>query len=119
MTTVLLKTHVNAHAADVFAALLRQEQRDRELAFGTNIIRWSQRVDASPGALTISVEQIDGDFDRYRGRWHVAAARNGCDVRFELEFGFGVPIYDRIVEPMVAQVIESSAQLSIHTPPTE
>ncbi|MFC4535785.1 SRPBCC family protein [Sphaerisporangium dianthi] len=84
------------------------------LPFRGGTVRWRQyeqafpaRADASSPAPGIAFEQVDGDFATLSGTWHVVADPGGasCQVLFEARFDLGVPMYDRVVEPLLARVI--------------
>ncbi|MFC7386075.1 SRPBCC family protein [Sphaerisporangium rhizosphaerae] len=84
------------------------------LPFRGGTVRWRQRewtpaapADVSSAAPGIAFEQVDGDFAALSGAWNLLPGPDdaSCEVGFEARFDLGVPMYDRVVEPLLARVL--------------
>jgi hypothetical protein len=78
------------------------------IRFRDGLIRWQQRDDCDPRALTIGFGQTAGDFGSWRGSWRVSAIPEGCHIVFEARFDIGVPMLGQLVEPCAGQVVARS-----------
>ena len=63
-------------------------------------------VRASAGSAHDRLHQVAGDdFSDITGQWRISPAAGGCEILFEATYDLGVPIYDRIVDPLVEKVL--------------
>ncbi len=75
------------------------------IRFRDGLIRWQQRDECDPRALTIRFGQTTGDFGSWHGSWRVTAMPEGCRIVFEARYDIGVPMFGQLVEPCAGQVV--------------
>jgi ribosome-associated toxin RatA of RatAB toxin-antitoxin module len=79
--------------------------RDWQVRFGNGRISWTERMDSPTSDGRLEFAATDGDFRAFHGSWHVTETPDGSLVRFQASIDLGVPIFDRIVEPLVARLL--------------
>ncbi|GIH09816.1 hypothetical protein Rhe02_78830 [Rhizocola hellebori] len=105
MRTIRVTAHAAASSDEAFDAIAALGDHWR-VAFRGREIRWAQRCEPAPDRRAITFTQTDGgDFRDLTGTWQISPATGGCEVRFEATFDVGVPIYDRILDPIVEKVL--------------
>ena len=79
-----------------------------DLAIGYKMLRetYSSRINLGAAPLTVTVHQAKGPFRHLFNRWIFEDTASGCDVHFELQFEFAVPLLRRIIQPMMNRVVE-------------
>ena len=79
-----------------------------DLAIGYKMLRetYSSRIELGADPLTVTVYQAKGPFRHLFNQWVFEDAKTGCDVHFELQFEFAVPLLRRIIEPIMSRVVE-------------
>jgi ribosome-associated toxin RatA of RatAB toxin-antitoxin module len=101
------------------------------VSFRDGVLRWSEEDRRDDRRLTLDFDQVEGDFESFSGSWSVAGAEDGCTVRFDAAFDFGMPsigamldplaeaaIYDNVVQ-MLAGVFGDSIQVTSMAPAAE
>ncbi len=83
-------------------------QMTAELVVAYKFLRetYSSQIDLSTKPLSVTVNQAKGPFRHLFNRWQFVDTPDGCEVQFELQFKFGVPILQRIIQPMMGKVVE-------------
>jgi Polyketide cyclase / dehydrase and lipid transport len=78
-----------------------------EVYFRNGLLTWSERDVYFDEDCVLKFEQLDGDFDQFRGSWTVLDGAQSGEVRllFAAFFDFGVPSLDPIVSPVAARVL--------------
>lgn len=76
-----------------------------EVNFRNGILRWTERDELDDDALTAGFDQIEGDFQEFRGRWTVAPDNGGSIVRFEATFDLGIPSLARLLDPVAQRTL--------------
>jgi ribosome-associated toxin RatA of RatAB toxin-antitoxin module len=79
---------------------------DWEVYFRSGPLRWSEVDYLQPERRRITFEQIEGDFEAFRGRWQVTAQGSGCLIEFEVDFDFGIPSLAGVLEPIATKVLK-------------
>jgi hypothetical protein len=81
-----------------------------EVYFRNGLLVWSERDFYFDDDHVLKFEQIDGDFDEFRGSWTVLDSAETGEVRllFEAFFDFGVPSLESIVSPVAARVLSQT-----------
>lgn len=79
-----------------------------ELHFRSGLLRWTERERFAPGELRLEFEQIEGDFERFAGRWQLQPSDPGTRVYFRAEFDFGIPSMEGILDPIAERVIRET-----------
>ena len=74
-------------------------QLDAEAAVTFTFLRekFATRVRRDSNAPAIEVNLLYGPFRRLRNRWGFAPHPDGCEVTFEIDFEFKVPMLDRLL----------------------
>ncbi|MFI5778775.1 type II toxin-antitoxin system RatA family toxin [Nocardia sp. NPDC051570] len=79
---------------------------DWEVYFRNGPLRWSEVDYFQPEQRRITFEQIEGDFEAFRGRWQVTEQGIGCRIEFEVAFDFGIPSLEGVLEPIATKVLK-------------
>lgn len=84
-----------------------------ELHFRSGLLRWTEQDRFDTEALQIAFEQEDGDFDTFEGKW--ALTQDGADVvvHFEVDFDFGIPSLEGILDPIAERVIKETVAWAV------
>ena len=79
-----------------------------DLAIGYKMLRetYSSRIELGASPLSVMVRQAKGPFRHLFNQWVFEDTETGCEVRFELQFEFAVPLLRRIIQPMMNRVVE-------------
>jgi hypothetical protein len=102
-------------------------------------VRWPPREEVFPERPGIVFEQVDGDLARLSGAWRFLPEPGGpadasdasdvsgtpgtpgtpksgggsCEVTFELRFDLGVPLWNRVIDPVLARALTRAAEAVI------
>lgn len=79
-----------------------------DILFRNGPLRWAEVDYIQAATRTIIFEQTSGDFDVFRGSWHVEPAASGCTVKFETTFDFGIPSLAGVLEPIASKVLKEA-----------
>lgn len=79
-----------------------------ELHFRSGLLRWTEDERFLRDELRVEFEQDDGDFDTFSGHWALSRRPDGCDLRFEADFDFGIPSLEGILDPIAERVIKET-----------
>ena len=105
MRTIRVQTRAAATADDAFEALMGLDSRWC-VPFRGRAICWAVRNEPGSDRRAIAFTHAAGDDLRdITGAWRISSAPDGCEVVFEATFDVGVPIYDRILDPLVEKVL--------------
>ncbi|MFH8489216.1 type II toxin-antitoxin system RatA family toxin [Streptomyces longisporoflavus] len=85
-----------------------RETSSWEVYFRNGILRWTESDHFDRAALTITFVQLDGDFEVFRGAWHITGTGHEVRVGFRAEFDFGIPSLAGILEPVAERVIKET-----------
>ncbi|MFC6083110.1 SRPBCC family protein [Sphaerisporangium aureirubrum] len=91
------------------------------LPFRSGTVRWRQIEEVFPERPGIVFEQEDGDLARLSGAWRFQPEPPGpgggdtCQVTFELRFDLGVPLWNRVIDPLLARALAAAAEAVIVT----
>lgn len=67
--------------------------------------KFATRVRRDAGARVVEVNLLYGPFRRLWNRWRFEPHEGGCEVRFEIEFEFKVPMLDRVLAANFDQAV--------------
>ncbi|MGR8012182.1 type II toxin-antitoxin system RatA family toxin [Streptomyces hypolithicus] len=84
-----------------------------ELHFRSGLLRWTEEDTFDLEELEIRFDQEDGDFDTFTGKW--AVRQDGADtvVHFEVDFDFGIPSMEGILDPIAERVIKETVAWAV------
>ena len=87
--------------------------RPRWLEFRSGLLRWNEHISSFRDDLEIHFSLVDGDFADFSGKW--VMRQNGDDVRlhFEVDFGFGIPSMEGILDPVAEQAITETIERAV------
>lgn len=85
-----------------------EEISDWEVYFRNGVLCWSESDLFDRDTLTITFEQVDGDFAEFRGTWRMEADGPHCLVVFAAEFDFGIPSLAGILDPVAQRVFKET-----------
>lgn len=91
---------------------LRPES-DWEVLFRHGLLCWTEVDTLDRAGLRVDFDQLEGDFDVFRGVWQLAAADGGTSVRFDADFDFGVPSLETIIDPVAVRVLTETIQRTV------
>ncbi len=79
-----------------------------DLAIGYKMLRetYTSRIVLGDAPLSVTVHQAKGPFRHLNNKWVFEETADGCDVHFELQFEFAVPLLRRIIEPIMNRVVD-------------
>jgi coenzyme Q-binding protein COQ10 len=72
------------------------------IKFGPVSQAYTSRVDVDMEAGTIRARAIDGPFSHLDSLWQFSPEGTGCEVRFDIDFGFSNPLIAAVAEPAFA-----------------
>ncbi|WP_030565781.1 type II toxin-antitoxin system RatA family toxin [Streptomyces aureocirculatus] len=84
-----------------------------ELHFRSGLLRWTETDHFDTTALTIGIEQEDGDFDSFAGTWSFTQDGANVAVHFEADFDFGIPSLEGILDPIAERVIKETVAWAV------
>jgi ribosome-associated toxin RatA of RatAB toxin-antitoxin module len=76
--------------------------------FRSGILQWVEADVYDPELLTIAFAQLEGDFERFHGRWSVEPEPHGCRVHFTAEFDFGMPTLAPMIDPIAEAALREA-----------
>ncbi|GGS25331.1 hypothetical protein GCM10010252_75500 [Streptomyces aureoverticillatus] len=84
-----------------------------ELHFRSGLLRWTEADHFARQDGEIRFTQQDGDFDTFAGKW--AFTQQGADVgvHFEVDFDFGIPSLQGILDPIAERVIKETVAWAV------
>lgn len=85
-----------------------------EIYFRNGPLRWTEADYVQPAQRRIVFEQTTGDFEVFRGSWHVGPSLEGCAVTFEATFDFGIPSLAGVLEPIATKVLKEGIAVIVH-----
>ncbi|CAH9050230.1 hypothetical protein PSECIP111951_00148 [Pseudoalteromonas holothuriae] len=78
--------------------------------FRNGLLKWTERDWFKREELKLEFEQIDGDFEEFTGAWHIEQQDSDVKVALIVDFDFGVPSLESIVNPVAARVLTDVTQ---------
>lgn len=93
-------------AADVREVTRHGDRTDWVVSFRRGPMRWTETETVDPARLRIDFVQTEGDFAAFAGSWQLVPAADGCLVRFEVGFDFGIESLAGIMDPIAERVIK-------------
>ncbi|WP_327328172.1 aminotransferase class III-fold pyridoxal phosphate-dependent enzyme [Streptomyces sp. NBC_01210] len=71
---------------------------------------WTERDVFSPAELTLSFEQLSGDFETFEGSWRCEPAGTGAGtvVTFQATFDLGMPPLTAILDPVAESTLRNN-----------
>ena len=79
-----------------------------DLAIGYKFLRetYTSKISMARDPLTVTVAQAKGPFRHLFNQWVFEDTESGCNVHFELQFDFAVPMLKKLIAPMMDRVVE-------------
>ena len=79
-----------------------------DLAIGYKFLRetYTSKISMARDPLTVTVAQAKGPFRHLFNQWVFEDTETGCNVHFELQFDFAVPMLRKLIAPMTDRVVE-------------
>lgn len=97
-------TGVTVHPPDADGTVLS----DWSVVFRSGQMRWSERDTFLPEKLTVRFEQLEGDFEVFRGEWVCEGHGPGTIVRFSASFDLGIPSLAEILDPVAESTLRDN-----------
>ncbi|MFI1937049.1 type II toxin-antitoxin system RatA family toxin [Streptomyces purpureus] len=80
------------------------------VSFRDGLMRWTERDVFHEQELTLSFEQLSGDFETFEGSWRCEVAGGGTLVTFEAAFDLGMPTLAAILDPVAESTLRSNVE---------
>ncbi|MGQ0717685.1 MAG: type II toxin-antitoxin system RatA family toxin [Pseudonocardiales bacterium] len=78
------------------------------LRFRSGLLRWTEQEQFLRDDLVIKFEQQNGDFDEFTGHWTLRHSGEDTELHFEVDFDFGIPSLEGILDPIAERVIKET-----------
>ncbi len=78
--------------------------------FRNGLLQWTEEDWFRRETLSIDFNQTEGDFDEFYGGWKIEATDSGVRAALIVDFDFGVPSLETIVEPVAERVLTDVTQ---------
>lgn len=79
-----------------------------QVNFRGGMLCWTERDQIDPVRRVLEFEQVDGDLDRFVGRWEVAADSAGSTMTFTADLDMGIPSLAPIIDPVARQALDTN-----------
>ncbi|MEU8252715.1 SRPBCC family protein [Micromonospora inaquosa] len=112
MRTIQVAARTTLSADAAFDRIKRLED-EWTLPFRGGSIHWRQRSEQAPTERRVSFTQTTGDFRSLSGAWRAMPTSEGCEVLVDLTYDVGVPIYDRILDPLIERVLARAVRTTV------
>ncbi len=84
---------------------------DWTVSFRNGLMRWRERDTFSPETLSISFEQLSGDFETFAGTWTCEPRDGGTLITFTASFDLGIPTLAEILDPVAESTLRANIAL--------
>jgi len=71
-------------------------------------MRWRERDTFAPDTLTLTFEQLSGDFQTFEGSWRCEPCEGGTLVVFTACFDLGIPTLAEILDPVAESTLRTN-----------
>ncbi|MER5212004.1 aromatase/cyclase [Streptomyces sp. NPDC002838] len=78
------------------------------VTFRGGLMRWRERDMFSPETLSLSFEQLSGDFQTFEGSWRCEPRDGGTLVVFTASFDLGIPTLAEILDPVAESTLRTN-----------
>ncbi|WP_432196079.1 type II toxin-antitoxin system RatA family toxin [Streptomyces sp. bgisy027] len=81
---------------------------DWTVSFRGGLMRWRERDTFAPDTLTLTFEQLSGDFQTFEGSWRCEPRDGGTLVVFTASFDLGIPTLAEILDPVAESTLRTN-----------
>ncbi|MER5941049.1 SRPBCC family protein [Streptomyces sp. NPDC001928] len=81
---------------------------DWTVSFRDGLMRWRERDTLAPDTLTLTFEQLSGDFQTFEGSWRCEPRDEGTLVVFTADFDLGIPTLAEILDPVAESTLRTN-----------
>ncbi|MFC5218077.1 type II toxin-antitoxin system RatA family toxin [Streptomyces coerulescens] len=81
---------------------------DWTVSFRGGLMRWRERDTFAPDTLTLTFEQLSGDFQTFEGSWRCEPHDRGTLVVFTAAFDLGIPTLAEILDPVAESTLRTN-----------
>lgn len=81
---------------------------DWTVSFRGGLMRWRERDTFAPDTLTLTFEQLSGDFQTFEGSWRCEPCEGGTLVVFTACFDLGIPTLAEILDPVAESTLRTN-----------
>ncbi|MCZ4611905.1 aromatase/cyclase [Streptomyces sp. Lzd4kr] len=81
---------------------------DWTVSFRGGLMRWRERDTFAPDTLTLTFEQLSGDFQTFEGSWRCEPCEGGTLVVFTASFDLGIPTLAEILDPVAESTLRTN-----------
>ncbi|MEV0641471.1 aromatase/cyclase [Streptomyces sp. NPDC050619] len=79
------------------------------VSFRGGLMRWRERDTFAPDTLSLTFEQLSGDFQTFEGSWRCEARDDGGTlVVFTASFDLGIPTLAEILDPVAESTLRTN-----------
>ena len=81
-----------------------------EIELDGSVLRWVEREHRDPAARRLTVEQVSGDLEIFRGSWTVAGTPDdGSEVTLSVEFEIGMALLRDVLDGFATEAIRNNS----------
>ncbi|QOV39868.1 SRPBCC family protein [Streptomyces ferrugineus] len=81
---------------------------DWTVSFRGGLMRWRERDTFAPDTLTLTFEQLGGDFQTFEGSWRCEPRDDGTLIVFTASFDLGIPTLAEILDPVAESTLRTN-----------
>ncbi|MDC0771981.1 type II toxin-antitoxin system RatA family toxin [Streptomyces sp. HD] len=81
---------------------------DWTVSFRGGLMRWRERDTFAPDTLSLTFEQLSGDFQTFEGSWRCEPRDGGTLVVFTASFDLGIPTLAEILDPVAESTLRTN-----------
>ncbi|MGC9542247.1 type II toxin-antitoxin system RatA family toxin [Streptomyces sp. UG1] len=81
---------------------------DWTVSFRGGLMRWRERDTFAPDTLTLTFEQLSGDFQTFEGSWRCEPRDGGTLIVFTASFDLGIPTLAEILDPVAESTLRTN-----------
>ncbi|GCB51454.1 SRPBCC family protein [Streptomyces sp. NL15-2K] len=78
------------------------------VTFRGGLMRWRERDLFSPETLSLTFEQLSGDFQTFEGSWRCEPRDGGTLIVFTASFDLGIPTLAEILDPVAESTLRTN-----------
>jgi ribosome-associated toxin RatA of RatAB toxin-antitoxin module len=78
------------------------------VTFRGGLMRWRERDSFSPETLSLTFEQLSGDFQTFEGSWRCEPRDGGTLIVFTASFDLGIPTLAEILDPVAESTLRTN-----------
>jgi len=74
---------------------------------------WTEKDIFNDELLTIDYQLIEGDLDKFEGRWSFEQQGPSCQVRLTVDYDFGIPELTKLIGPTLQEKVGENSLMML------